>query len=88
MSWALCSCLLVSCQEQLQQSCPCAWQPWHRAEQPSLFSLLDFFGWVWRRMAGELSWGPGTELCCCLAAPLNLLLHIRPDLMEERNKFL
>lgn len=39
-------------------------------------------------MAGELSVGPGTELCCCLAAPLNLLFHIRPDLMEERNEFL
>ena len=62
--------------------------PWHRPEQLSLFSHLGFFGWVWMGMAGELSWGLGAELRCCLAAPLNLPLHISPDLTEERNGFL
>lgn len=62
--------------------------PWHRPEQLSLFSQLGFFGWVWMGMAAELSLGLGSELHCCLIAPLNLLLHIRPDQMEQRNEFL
>lgn len=62
--------------------------PWHRLEQLSLFSQLGFFRWVWMGMTGELPQGLGSELRRCLGAPLNLPPRIKPDLMEERNKFL
>ena len=62
--------------------------PWHRLEQLSLLSQLGFLGWVWTGMLGELLRGLGSELRCCLAAPLNLPLHIRSNLTEERSKFL
>lgn len=61
----------------------------HGTGQSSFPYFLSWvFGWVWMGMAGELSKGFGSELLCCLTAPLNLLLHIRPDQMEERNEFL
>lgn len=61
----------------------------HGTGQSSFPYFLSWiFGWVWMGMAGELSKAFGSELLCCLTAPLNLLLHIRPDQMEKRNEFL
>lgn len=72
-------CLAASCGQVI---------PAHGRGWSSFPYFLGCFGWVWTRMLGELWWGLGTELPCCLAASLKPLPHCRPDLMEERNKFL